>query len=130
MELSDLSLDQRKAVAVYAFQMMVADHTAVQAENRHVDWLERELDVLGTIAAHDYFTEPDAALFTDLPSRRLLLCQLMLVALADNHEHPDENALMRRLVEQFGWPAGCLRIFREWAETPPQSRPVISTLLA
>jgi uncharacterized tellurite resistance protein B-like protein len=125
MESHDLTLEQRKAIAIFAFQMMVADHTAVQSEHRRVDWLERQLGVDGAIVSADYFAEPDTALFPDTRSQLLLIAELYLVALADGHEHPDENALLRRLIDRFKLPAMALTALQTWAGLPSDARPSI-----
>lgn len=123
MNSNELTMDQRKAIAVFAFHMMVADHKAVQAEIRRVDWLEKALGVEGAIAPADYFAEPDLALFSDTRSRVALLAELYLVALADGYEHPDEHALLKRLIKTFMLPSLTMSSLNEWAHLPAASRP-------
>ncbi|CAA7613250.1 hypothetical protein MTBLM5_110004 [Magnetospirillum sp. LM-5] len=120
---TDLTLDQCKAIAIFAFHMMVADHKAVQAEIRRVDWLEKHLGVEGKIAPAEYFAEPDIALFPDSRSRVALLAELYQVALADGYEHPDEHALLKRLIKAFLLPSITMSALNDWAHRPADSRP-------
>ncbi|CAA7616560.1 TerB family tellurite resistance protein [Magnetospirillum sp. UT-4] len=127
MELKDLSTDQRKALAVFAVQMMVADHSAAAAESQRIDWLEQELGVTGAIAAADYFIEPPLSLFPDRAARLLLLGELYVVALADGRRHPNENDVLKRLAASFGFGAPVLADLLAWAESPAASRPPVET---
>jgi uncharacterized tellurite resistance protein B-like protein len=123
MKPNELTLDQCKAIAIFAFHMMVADHKAVQAEVRRVDWLESHLEVEGKIAPAEYFAEPDLALFPDSRSRVALLAELYQVALADGYEHPDEHALLKRLIKAFMLPSLTMSALNDWAHLPTGSRP-------
>lgn len=123
MKTSEMTVEQHKALAVFAFQMMVADHSAAPPEQVRVDWLERELGVDGKIQPGEYFVEPSLALFPDTSSRLLLLGELFIVALADGHRHPNENSLLKRLAGEFDFSWKVLADLLMWASTPADSRP-------
>lgn len=129
MDAKDLSVEQRKALAVFAFQMMVADHSAAPPEELRVDWLERELGVAGQIGAGDYFTEPPLELFPDTKSRLLLLGELFVVALADGHRHPNEHAVLKRLASQFDFSWKVLADLLVWASAPAERRPPVHSAI-
>lgn len=122
MNIGTLNAEQRKAIAVLAFQMMVADHSAASAEHARVNWLERELGVLGTIAPNEYFAEPATDLFPDRPTRLLVMAELFLVALADGHRHPNENEMLRRLCQAFELSETTVADLLAWAATPADRR--------
>lgn len=129
MDAMDLTVEQRKALAVFAFQMMVADHSAAPPEEVRVDWLERELEVVGQIDAGEYFAEPSLDLFPDARSRLLLLGELFVVALADGHRHPDEHALLKRLASQFDFSWKVLADLLVWASAPAGERPPVHSAI-
>jgi uncharacterized tellurite resistance protein B-like protein len=118
-----MTIEQHKALAVFAFQMMVADHSVAPPEQVRVDWLEQELGVAGQIAAGDYFAEPSLTLFPDTASRLALMAELFVVALADGHRHPNENSLLKRLAGEFDFSWKVLADLLMWASTPAESRP-------
>lgn len=128
MDVEDLNFDQRKALAVFAFQMMVADHSVALPEEIRVDWLESELGVAGKIDAGDYFVEPSLALFSDPCSRLLLMGELFVVALADGKRHPNEHALLKRLAAEFGYSWKAMADLLVWATLPAGDRPSVHSL--
>lgn len=126
MDVTTLNVEQRKAIAVLAFQMMVADHSAVPAEHARVDWLEQELQVAGQIEPAQYYVEPAADLFPDRASQQLVIGELFLVALADGHRHPNENVLLQRLSDAFGLSGQTMTDLLAWASLPQAERPPLS----
>lgn len=123
MNVEDLSVAQRRALAIFAFQMMVVDHSAAPREQQRVDWLERELGVQGAISPSEYLVEPSLDLFPDARSRLLLLAELYVVAVADGYRHPDEHALLKRLAASFELSRKTLDDLAAWASQPAESRP-------
>jgi len=125
MDTEEMTVEQHKALAVFAFQMMVADHSVATPEQVRVDWLEQQLGVVGHIAPGEYFVEPSLALFPDSKSRLRLLAELFVVALADGHRHPNENSLLKRLADEFGFSWKVLADLLMWASTPADRRPPV-----
>lgn len=125
MSVKNLSVEQRKAIAVLAFHMMVADHEAVAVEHARVDWLEHELGVEGTIGPNEYFSEPPLSLFGDRQSQLLVMAELFLVAVADGRHHPNEKGFLIRLGNTFGLSSKSMTNLLNWATTPKADRPAL-----
>lgn len=129
MPAKTMTNEQRKALVVMAFQMMVADHEVAAPEQVLLKHLETEMHVEGHIAPAELVAAPDYRLFAGQAERAYVLGRLVAVALADGRRHINENETLRRAVSAFGFGRDDLDTVIAWAGHPAPDPEVLCTML-
>jgi uncharacterized tellurite resistance protein B-like protein len=94
MFVQHLNPEQRRALVILAYYVMVADHKVTPEEEALIDALEHELNI-SPVDPGEMLVEPVFALFTDRQAKLALMLKLTAVAHVDRVLHPAEAAQLQ-----------------------------------
>lgn len=102
MFLQYLDGGQRRALIIFAYYIMAADHDLAAEEQAIIAALEHELALPEEIHPAEMLVEPLFSQFTDRRSRMAVMLKLNAVAHADRKIHPAEKALLEDYARRIG----------------------------
>lgn len=107
---------QKKALAVLAYQLSVADGTVTPEEDVSVDGIIAELALDVEVSPGELFEKIDPAVFDSKRARNTAMLELLCLAYADHKFHPDESTMMRDLARNFGINDQTYAAMEDWAQ--------------
>ncbi|MGE5505446.1 MAG: hypothetical protein ACM31L_13575 [Actinomycetota bacterium] len=113
MYIQYLDKDQRQALVILTYYVMVADHKVTAEEEALIDALEHELGI-EPVHPGEMLVEPAFTLFRDRRSKMALMLKLSAVAHVDRQFHPSERAMLESCGERLGLSAEDVQEVIKW----------------
>ncbi len=114
MFLQYMDAEQRRALVIFAYYIMAADHMVVPEEQAIITALEHELALTDDIHPAEMLVEPLFKLFPDRRSRMAVMLKLYAVAYADRKIHPKEKALLEDYAQRIGLTPAEVKALDKW----------------
>ncbi len=115
MFLRHLTAEQKKALLVLAYHMVIADDHVSDEESALLDELKHDLGVNVVVTPQELFERPSAAVFDSRESKMTALVQILSLAFADNRFPPSESEMVRDFTRELRIPAKEMPSIEAWA---------------
>ena len=116
MFLRNLDDDQKRALWVIAYHLVVADHSVSHSEGELLDELTNGLRTQMPLSPQQLMEKPQLAVFNSRNSRVAVMLEILTVALGDNMFPAAESAMVKKLAHDLGFSDKEFADMKIWAE--------------
>ena len=130
MYLRYLTADQKKALLVLAYHMVIADGTVSDEESNLLDELKHGLGVDAVVTPQAMYERPSLAVFDSRRAKMTALVQILALAFADNLFPTSESDMVRDFTREIGIAAEEMPAIEDWVRRQNVMVEEFETLLA